>query len=55
MSETQLRIDLMTVQIDKAKSDMQWEKRKFILQVVSVGMSAAGVVIAAFVAGHFIR
>jgi hypothetical protein len=53
--ETRLRMELMTVQIDKAKFDMRLDGRKYWLQVIGIGVSIVGLVIAAFAAGHFIR
>lgn len=52
--ERQLRMKLMAIQIDKAEHDMRLESRKFWLQVVTVGISAGGLIIAAFAAGHFL-
>jgi hypothetical protein len=56
--ERQLRIELMTVQIDqgrlnieKMRDDMRMEQRKLTRQSIALGLSAASVVIAAFAAG----
>jgi hypothetical protein len=41
--ERQLRMDQMTVNIEKMRHDMQWESRKFTLQLVAaLGTAMAG-------------
>lgn len=46
--EQDLRIDQMTINIEKLRSDMRWEARKFLLQAVlaSAGLLAAGAALA---------
>ena len=41
--ERELRCDQMAVNIEKMRSDMRWETRKFILQLVAaLGTAMAG-------------
>jgi hypothetical protein len=41
--ERQLRIDQMTINIEKMRADMRWETRKFVLQLVAaLGTAFAG-------------
>jgi len=53
--ETRLRLELMAVQIDKARFDMRLEGKKYWLQIIGIGVSLIGLAIAAFAAGHFIK
>jgi hypothetical protein len=41
--EQDLRIDQMTINIEKMRADMQWENRKFLLQAIAAtGAAMAG-------------
>jgi hypothetical protein len=53
--ETQLKLALMSIQIEKAQFDMHMESKKFRLQTAALLVSIIAVVVAAFAAGHFIR
>jgi hypothetical protein len=44
--EQQLRIDLMTIQIERLRQEMRTENRKFLLQVVLALIAALGAGIA---------
>jgi hypothetical protein len=52
--EQDIRIDQMTINIEKMRSDMKWESRKFITQIVVAfaAVLAAGVAIGRFVVFH---
>jgi hypothetical protein len=40
--ERQLRIDQMTVNIEKMRADMKWEARKFLLQAMVAAAALVG-------------
>jgi hypothetical protein len=44
--EQELRIDLMTIQIERLRQEIKMENRKFILQIVVAGAALLGVGIA---------
>ena len=44
--ERQLRIDLMTIQIERIRQEMRMENRKFIVQLVLALTAAVGVGVA---------
>jgi hypothetical protein len=53
--ETRLKLELMSIQIYKARFDMDIESRKYRLQTAMLLVSIAAAIIAAFAAGHFIH
>ena len=44
--ERQLRIDLMTIQIERLRQEMRMENRKFVVQLVLALTAAVGVGVA---------
>lgn len=52
--EQDLRIDQMTVNIEKMRADQRWETRKFIIQVAvaAAALLGAGVALGNFIAHH---
>lgn len=53
--ERQLRMEWLRMQIDKARYDMDAERRRSRRETWSIVLTAIGVAIALFAAGHFIR
>lgn len=49
--EHELRVKLMTTQIDKAAFDIRMENRKLSRQTWAIALSAIGIVVAAFASG----
>jgi hypothetical protein len=50
-AEHELRMELMTVQIEKAHFDIGMELRKLRRQTWAIALSAMGIVVAAFASG----
>jgi hypothetical protein len=50
-AEHELRMELMTVQIEKARFDIGMEMRKLRRQTWTIALSAMGIVVAAFASG----
>lgn len=53
--EQWLRMEWLRMQIDKARYDMDAERRRARRETWSIILTAIGITIAAFAAGHFIR
>ena len=45
-TERQLRIDLMTIQIERLRQEIRTENRKFLIQIVLAGAALVGVGVA---------
>jgi len=53
--ERQLRMEWLRMQIDKARYDMDAERRRSRRETIQIVLSVATLLLAAFAAGHFIR
>jgi hypothetical protein len=52
--EQDLRIDQMTINIEKMRTEMRWETRKFVVQVVlaAAALFATGIAVGRFFLSH---
>ena len=55
IAEQRLRMELMTMQIDKTRFDIEAERRRSRRETWSIFLSVFALAVAAFAAGHFIR
>ena len=53
--ERQLRMEWLRMQIDKARYDMAAERRRARRETLTIVLTAIGLAVAIFAAGHFIR
>jgi hypothetical protein len=54
IAEQALRMELMKMRIDKAQFDMEAERRRYRRENWIIGVAAAGLALAAFLAGRWL-